>query len=123
MLMINQAREVFERFPAFLLYVLIVSPSPSVPSSSAVVTGSTVATFLISVTAAFKRSPARCEPFHPNAPERTCDLKIQLCLANMVSRTILAHGSLRRTMAQSRHGRSARRAGPKSAPMGWFAWK
>src|SRR5437879_8055516 len=32
-LMINQAREVFWRFPASLIYVLIVSPWPSVPST------------------------------------------------------------------------------------------
>jgi hypothetical protein len=30
-LMINQAQEVFGRFPASLIYVLIVSPSPAVP--------------------------------------------------------------------------------------------
>jgi hypothetical protein len=31
-LVINQVRAVFGRFPASLIYVLIVSPSPAVPS-------------------------------------------------------------------------------------------
>jgi hypothetical protein len=33
MLMINQAQEVSGRFPASLIYMMIVSPSPAVPST------------------------------------------------------------------------------------------
>jgi len=50
---------------------------------SPAVTGSTLATFLISVTASFKRWQARCEPFHANARERSRGLNVQMCFVGI----------------------------------------
>ena len=59
-----------------ILSIRLTTPSPAV-------TGSVLATFLISVTASFKRWQARCEPLHPNARARSRDLNVQVCFAGI----------------------------------------
>ena len=62
-----------------ILSIRLTTPSPAV-------TGSFLATFLISVTASFKRWQARCEPLHPNALTRSRALNVQLYFAAIDSR-------------------------------------
>jgi hypothetical protein len=57
-----------------ILCMRLTTPSPAI-------TGSVLATFLISATASFKRWHARCEPFHPNALERSRALNTQVYFA------------------------------------------
>ncbi len=59
----------------------ILSNSLTTPSPA--VTGSTLATFLISVTASFRRWQARCEPFHPNERKRSRGLNVQVCFVGI----------------------------------------
>jgi hypothetical protein len=68
----------------------ILSIRPTIPSPA--VTGSVLATFLISATASFKRWQARCDPFHPNARERSRDLNVHVCFA-AIAEDILAYGA------------------------------
>ena len=56
--------------------IRLTTPSPAVR-------GFILATFLISVTASFKRWHARCEPFHPNARERSRGLNVQGCFVGI----------------------------------------
>jgi len=59
-----------------ILSIRLTTPSPAV-------TGSALATFLISATASLKRRQARCEPFHPNARERSRDLNVHVCFPDI----------------------------------------
>src|SRR5215467_12249903 len=66
-----------------ILSMRVTTPSPAV-------TGSVLATFLISATASFNRWQARWEPLHPNARVRSRDLNSHVCFA-AIDRDILAH--------------------------------
>src|SRR5215475_7867675 len=70
--MINQAREVFcqGRFPASLIYVLIVSPSPAVPSTFMPLPSRSISAGRPVV---LDTAPLPCPFLLPSAKETICD--------------------------------------------------
>jgi hypothetical protein len=86
-----------------ILSIRVRTPSPAV-------TGSVLATVLISATASFKRWQARWEPLHPNARVRSRDLNSHVCLAAIDRRH---SGTLRLPATESTGDREQTRSMPR----------